>query len=49
MEENHEIIFLYVRRNTFIGISNFQIIQNELEGGYDPLFTGSYPKETTTS
>jgi hypothetical protein len=48
MGENHIMIFLIYQKNTFIGSTNFPILQLQLEGGYDPLFTGSNLKEATT-
>jgi hypothetical protein len=40
--------FLIYQKNTFIGSTNFPILQLQLEGGYNPLFTGSNLKEATT-
>jgi hypothetical protein len=40
--------FLIYQNNTFIGSTNFQILQLQLEGGYGPLFTGSNLKEART-
>jgi len=34
---NHRIIIVYVKINTFIGITNFPIFQLKLEGGPNPL------------
>jgi hypothetical protein len=48
MGENHIMIFLYVKI-TFIGSTNFQILQLQLEGGSNPLFTGSNLKEVYNS
>jgi hypothetical protein len=45
--ENHEIIS-YISKNAFIGSTKFPILQLQLEGGYDPLFTFSNLKEATT-
>jgi hypothetical protein len=47
MGENH-IMLSYISKNTFIGSTNFPILQLQLEGGYNPLFTGSNLKEATT-
>jgi hypothetical protein len=48
MGENHRMIS-YISKNTFIGSTNFPILQHQLEGGYNPLFTkGSNLKEDTT-
>jgi hypothetical protein len=38
----------YISKNTFIGSTNFPILQLQLEGGYDPVFTGSNLKEAIT-
>jgi hypothetical protein len=46
MEENHENIS-YIKNNTFIGSTNFPILQLQLEGGYNPIFIGSNLKEDT--
>jgi hypothetical protein len=48
MGENHIMIFLYIVKNTFIGSTNFPILQLQLEGGSNPLFIGSNLKEATT-
>jgi hypothetical protein len=40
--------FLIYQKITFIGSTNFPILQLQLEGGYDPLFIGSDMKEATT-
>jgi hypothetical protein len=47
MGENHRIFLIYIK-NSFIGSTNFQILQLQLEGGYNPLFSGSNLKEATT-
>jgi hypothetical protein len=47
MGENQKYFLIY-QNNTFIGSTNFPILQLQLEGGYDPLFTGSNLKEATT-
>jgi hypothetical protein len=47
--ENHGILFLYVRRNAFIGSTNFPILQLQLEGGYDPLNFRLQPKGISNS
>jgi hypothetical protein len=47
MGENH-IMLSYISKITFIGSTNFQILQHQLEGGSNPLFTGSNLKESTT-
>jgi hypothetical protein len=47
MGENHRMLS-YISKNTFIGSTNFPILQLQLEGGYNPLFTGSNLKEATT-
>jgi len=47
MGENHKIIS-YISNITFIGSTNFPIIQVQIEGGYEPLFTSSNLKEATT-
>jgi hypothetical protein len=47
MGENHRMLS-YISKNTFIGSTNFPILQHQLEGGYNPLFTGSNLKEATT-
>jgi len=47
MEENHKM-FSYISKITFIGSTNFLILQLQLEGGYDPLFAGCNLKEYTT-
>jgi hypothetical protein len=44
MEKNRKMLS-YISKNTFIGSTNFPILQMQLEGGYDPLFTGSNLKE----
>jgi hypothetical protein len=41
-------IISYMSKITFIGRTNFQIIQHQLEGGSNPLFIGSNPKEGKT-
>jgi hypothetical protein len=40
--------FLYIVKKTFIGSTKLPILQLQLQGGYDPLFTGSNLKEATT-
>jgi hypothetical protein len=40
--------FLIYQNNTFIGRTNFPILELQMEGGYDPLFKGSNLKEATT-
>jgi hypothetical protein len=40
--------FIIYQNNTFIGSTNFQILQVELEGGHGPLFIGSNLKEART-
>jgi hypothetical protein len=40
--------FLIYQNNTFIGRTNFSILQLQMEGGYDPLFKGSNLEEATT-
>ena len=40
--------FLIYIKNSFIGSTNIPILQLQLEGGYNPLFTGSNLKESTT-
>jgi hypothetical protein len=47
MGENH-IMLSYISKITFIGSTNFLILQLQLEGGYNPLFIGSNLKEATT-
>jgi hypothetical protein len=47
MGENH-IMLSYISKITFIGSTNFQILQHQLEGGSNPLFIGSNLKEATT-
>jgi hypothetical protein len=36
MGENHEMLS-YISKITFIGSTNFQILQHQLEGGTNPL------------
>jgi hypothetical protein len=47
--ENHIMIFLYVRRNTFIGSTNFPIFQLQLEGGSNPLILRLQPEGSSNS
>jgi hypothetical protein len=47
--ENHIMIFLYVRRNTFIGSTNFLIFQLQLEGGSNPLVFRLQPEGSSNS
>jgi hypothetical protein len=47
MGENH-IILSYFSKITFIGSTNFLILQLQMEGAHNPLFTGSNLKEATT-
>jgi hypothetical protein len=49
MGENHGMIFLYVRRNTFIGSTNFPIFQLQLEGGSNPLILRLQPEGSYNS
>jgi hypothetical protein len=46
MGENHIILFLYIKRIPSLEEQTSQLSQ--LEGGYDPIFTGSNLKEATT-
>jgi hypothetical protein len=39
--------FLIYQKNTFIGSTNFPVLQVQMEEGFDPLFTGSNLKEAT--
>jgi hypothetical protein len=48
MGENHMNDFLIFQKNTFIGSTNFPILQLQLEGGSKPIFIGSNLKEATT-
>jgi hypothetical protein len=48
MGENHKILS-YISKNTFIGSTNFPILQLQLEGGYDPLFTRLQPEGSYNS
>jgi hypothetical protein len=41
-------LFSYISKSTFIESTKFPILQIQLEGGYNPLFTGSNLKEATT-
>jgi hypothetical protein len=42
-EKTKECFFIYFK-NTFIGITNFQVLQNQLEGGTNPLIYRNQPK-----
>jgi hypothetical protein len=46
-EKTMECFLIYIK-NSFIGSTNFPILQLQLEGGYKPLFIGSNLKESTS-